>query len=201
MDRELFTQPRFIALYKHPLTLWLLFVVLHAMCLVTQLCPTLCNPMDCSLPCSSVHGILQARILEWVAMRSPSGNLPNPGIEPRSPALQTDSLPSQPQFLTCQGKTLKTFFKIQHCIFVNTQWFFPLFNLLLKYSYKAELVDMWMYLEKDSSRESMEAPCSILTYCALCISSIWMFICILSISFYNKLVKINHICYCYDWRK
>ena len=36
--------------------------------LVAQLCPTLCNPMDCSLPGSSVHGILQARILEWVAI-------------------------------------------------------------------------------------------------------------------------------------
>ena len=32
--------------------------------------PTLCNPMDCSLPGSSVHGILQAKILEWVAMPS-----------------------------------------------------------------------------------------------------------------------------------
>ena len=37
-----------------------------------QLYPTLCDPMDCSLPGSSVHGILQARILEWVAMPSPS---------------------------------------------------------------------------------------------------------------------------------
>ena len=36
--------------------------------LVTQSCPTLCNPMDCSPPGSSVHGILQARILEWVAI-------------------------------------------------------------------------------------------------------------------------------------
>ena len=35
---------------------------------VLQLCPTLCNPMDCSLPGSSVHGIFQARILEWVAI-------------------------------------------------------------------------------------------------------------------------------------
>ena len=35
--------------------------------LVTQLCPALCDPMDCSLPGSSVHGILQARALEWVA--------------------------------------------------------------------------------------------------------------------------------------
>ena len=36
--------------------------------LVAQLHPTLCDPMDCSLPSSSVHGILQARILEWVAI-------------------------------------------------------------------------------------------------------------------------------------
>ena len=34
---------------------------------VAQSCPTLCDPVDCSLPGSSVHGILQARILEWVA--------------------------------------------------------------------------------------------------------------------------------------
>ena len=34
---------------------------------VAQLCPTLCDPMDCSLPSSSIHGIFQARILEWVA--------------------------------------------------------------------------------------------------------------------------------------
>ena len=35
---------------------------------VAQLCPTLCDPIDCSLPGSSVHGIPQARILEWVAI-------------------------------------------------------------------------------------------------------------------------------------
>ena len=41
-----------------------------ALVLVTQLCLTLYDPMNCSLPCSSVHGILQARILEWVAISS-----------------------------------------------------------------------------------------------------------------------------------
>ena len=40
----------------------------HLLCLVTQLGPTLCDPMNYSPPSSSVHGILQARILEWVAM-------------------------------------------------------------------------------------------------------------------------------------
>ena len=66
------------------------------MCSVTQACLTLCDLMDCSPPGSSVHGILQARILEWVAISSP-GDLPDPGIEPGSPALQADSLLTEPQ--------------------------------------------------------------------------------------------------------
>ena len=45
-----------------------------------QSCLTLCDPMDCSLPGSSVCGILQARILEWVSFPSP-GDLSHPGIE------------------------------------------------------------------------------------------------------------------------
>ena len=54
---------------------------------VAWLCPTLCNPMD-----YTVHGILQTRIL----FSSP-GDLPNPGIKPRSPTLQVDSLSAEPQ--------------------------------------------------------------------------------------------------------
>ena len=50
--------------------------------------------MDYGLPGSSVHGILQARTLEWVAI-SFSRDLPDPGIEPGSPALQADSLPAE----------------------------------------------------------------------------------------------------------
>ena len=41
---------------------------------VVQSCPTLCDPMDCRLPSSSVHGILQARILEWVAISFSRGS-------------------------------------------------------------------------------------------------------------------------------
>ena len=44
----------------------------------------------------TAHGILQARILEWVPFPSP-GDLPKPGIKPRSPTLQADSLPTEPQ--------------------------------------------------------------------------------------------------------
>ena len=49
-----------------------------------QSCPTLYDPTDCSPPGSSVQGILQARILEWVAMPS-SRDLPDPGTESTSP--------------------------------------------------------------------------------------------------------------------
>ena len=49
-------------------------------------CPTLCDPMDCSPPGSSIHGISQARVLEWLPFPSP-GDLPDPGIEPVSSEL------------------------------------------------------------------------------------------------------------------
>ena len=62
--------------------------------LVSQLCLTLCDPVDCNPPGSSVHRILQARILELPC--PPQGDLPTPGTEPRFPALQADSLPSEP---------------------------------------------------------------------------------------------------------
>ena len=60
--------------------------------LIAQLCPTLCDPMDYSWPGSSVHGILQARILEWVAIPFSRGI--DPGIEPGFPTLEVDSLSS-----------------------------------------------------------------------------------------------------------
>ena len=53
------------------------------------------RPVDCSPPGSSIHGIHQSRILEWVAI-SFTGDLPDPGIEPRSAALQADALTSKP---------------------------------------------------------------------------------------------------------
>ena len=48
--------------------------------LVPQLCLTLCDPMDCSPPGSSAHGILQERTLEWVAILPSPGDLPKPGL-------------------------------------------------------------------------------------------------------------------------
>ena len=50
---------------------------LHCVCvLVAQSCLTVCNPLGCGLPCSSLHGILQARILEWVAIPSRGSSPP-----------------------------------------------------------------------------------------------------------------------------
>ena len=63
--------------------------------LVARSCPTLCKHIGCSPPGCSINGILQARMLQCAAMPS-SRDLPDPGTEPRSPALQADSLPSEP---------------------------------------------------------------------------------------------------------
>ena len=63
--------------------------------LLSKSCLTICNPTDCSPPGSSVHGILQARTLEWVAISS-SGDLPNPGIELASPALADRFFTTEP---------------------------------------------------------------------------------------------------------
>ena len=63
--------------------------------LVVQLCPTLCSPMDCSLPGSLAHGILQARILEWVVIPYSRGSS-RPRAESGCRALQAYSLPSEP---------------------------------------------------------------------------------------------------------
>ena len=70
------------------------FLQQDSMCLVTQLCPALCDPMDRSPQAPLSMGTLQARILEWVAMPSSRGSS-QPRIKPRSPALQADSLPSE----------------------------------------------------------------------------------------------------------
>ena len=51
--------------------------------LVTQSCPVLCDPVDCSPPGSSVHGILRATLLRGLPF-PPPGDLPDPGIEPTS---------------------------------------------------------------------------------------------------------------------
>ena len=64
-------------------------VWLKVTALVSQSCLTLCGPVDCSPPDTSVHGILQARILEWEAVPF-SADFTDPGIKPRSPTQQAN---------------------------------------------------------------------------------------------------------------
>ena len=69
---------------------------------VAQSWPTLYDRMYCSLPGSSVHGIFQARVLEWVAVSFFfSRGSSHPGIKPGSPALHADTLPSEPPGKPC----------------------------------------------------------------------------------------------------
>ena len=91
---------------------------------VAQLCPTLCDPMDGSPPCSSVHGILQARLLEWVAI-SFSRDLPDPGIELGSPALQADFF-----FISLATRETPYIFQIRICIrYVVCKYFLQICSL------------------------------------------------------------------------
>ena len=65
------------------------------LCLVAQVCLILCDAMDCSPPGSSVHGDSPGK--NWSGLPwPPSGDLPNPGVEPRSPTLSADSLLTEP---------------------------------------------------------------------------------------------------------
>ena len=89
-------------------------LISYVLCLVAQSCPALCDPMECSPPGSSVHGDSPARIMEWVAMPFCRGSSKDrrswkdlPGIEPRFPTLQADSLLSEPPGKDHAGKTVK----------------------------------------------------------------------------------------------
>ena len=65
------------------------------LCLVAQSCSILFDPMDCSPPGTSVHGDSPGKNTSGLPC-PPPGDLPNPGIEPRFPTLQVDSLPAEP---------------------------------------------------------------------------------------------------------
>ena len=105
----------------------------HESCMHTQSCPTLCDPMHCSLPGFSVHGILQARILEWVPFLPP-GDLPDPGMEPKSPVspaspalagrFSTTEPPGKPQHeLSVETKLLRAWQGMTGMIFMRTSIF------------------------------------------------------------------------------
>ena len=75
---------------------YILVCICAMLCLVAQLCQTLCDPWTVAHQAPLSVGILQARILEWVSLSPLQRTLFNPGIESRSPTLQEDSLLSEP---------------------------------------------------------------------------------------------------------
>ena len=80
----------------------LYIIYIYLLLLSHEVVSASCNPVACSPPGSSVHGISQARILGWVPIPS-AGDLPDPGIEPASPALAgrffTTEPPGRPKFI------------------------------------------------------------------------------------------------------
>ena len=84
------------------------------MCFVVQLCLILCNPMDCSLPGTSVHGNSPGKNTGVGCHALPPGDLSDPEIEPRSLTLQADSLlsepPGKPKIRGWQSKPFSMYF-------------------------------------------------------------------------------------------
>ena len=117
-------------------------------CMYLLLCHIrFCNPMDYSMPGSSVDGILQKRILEWVAIPF-SRDLPNPGIEPGTPTLRVDSFLSEPPgkpyvYIIIKLYTLNIYdyicqsflnkFEMNKCFLAPKLFLLPLFYGLSKY--------------------------------------------------------------------
>ena len=89
--------------------------LIRCCCLVARSCLTLCDPVDCSPPVFSVHGISQARILERLPLPSP-GEIPDPGIKLASPALAGRFFTTEPPGKPFSNKWHGTFFGHTHRI-------------------------------------------------------------------------------------
>ena len=87
---------RIQGLRLHVLFIEKIILYINRHCLVTKSCPTLCDPTDYCPPGSSVHGILQARLLQWVKPVLSLGNLPDPGIQSTPPAVACRFFTSEP---------------------------------------------------------------------------------------------------------
>ena len=113
---------------------------LHAKSL--QLCLTLFDPVDCSLPGSSVHGF--SRQEYWSGLPCPPpGDCPHPGIKPRSPALQADSLPSEPAGKpkhVCSNRLRLPQLYFEETLLWKTPWCSPYF--FKKYTFPSN--ELWL---------------------------------------------------------
>ena len=121
--------------------------------LVDQSCLTLCDPVDYSLPGSSVRGVSQTRIVERVAISFP-GDLPNPGIKPESLALAggflTTEPPGKPCILSRTALKLCKDCKLNHCsrdhMAHKVQGIYPRnFSLMINLTYSDSMVLCFFY--------------------------------------------------------
>ena len=113
---------------------------------VTQSCLTLCNPMDCS-PHQAPLSTEFSRQEYWGGLPFPSpGDLPDPGIRPRSPALQADSLLSEPPE--------KSYFKTHNCSILKTFLLIP--KLKQTFGFEDERLQAYGYIP--SHNLNMQCP-------------------------------------------
>ena len=118
-----------------------------------------CDLMDCSLPGSSVYGILQGRILGWLPFPSP-GEFSDPGFEPKSPALQADSSTSEPPGKSWYSTTTHThthththtYIYTLKSIYAYTQFYIQIYSMeelmMMKLQYLGHLMQRADSLEK-----------------------------------------------------
>ena len=102
-------------------------------------CPTLCDPMDCSPPGSSVHGIFQARILEWVAMLSSRGSSQSRDrihISCTAGRFFTTEPPGKPQLFLKQKQKVKSPADLEVAIPDPANLFYVLFTLRRRGSWR-----------------------------------------------------------------
>ena len=157
--------------------------------------------LNCNLPGSSVHGILQASILVWITFPF-SRDLPDPVIEPRSPVLQADSLPSEPpinigwykSWKSSMLPTVRPRFRCLSLYFINNSFYilimFQLCNRTLSHIWLAKGEQLPVLKELTYQRYALLWSCvSDFIY--------WQLLSHFKSSF-RDLAKVNSICY---WNK
>jgi len=127
------------------------FIGVCACVKLLQSCPTLCNPVDCSLAGSSVHGILQARILEWVAISSSRGIFPTQGSNPHLLHWQMDSLSLGHLGVPCLINTI-FIYSYYHSVYGICPFKFFFFS-------ESEMLDSWSHWLTLAQESRHKCPC------------------------------------------
>ena len=151
-----------------------------------QSCSRLCDPMDCSPAGSSVHGVLQARILEWVASSFSRGSSQprDWSIKPGSLILQSGSLPSEPLRKPCLNHDYNIYISIYVCVCVCIHIYIYTYIYLYMYIHIYIYIYMsfnhWSYLLNFTGCQYLlpwVCKCSNTISLSLCFLFFWRHIC------------------------